>query len=211
MEVPMWTCLGSRFSTRVILACAAVTILSPPFVAWAQGTPPAAAPPADSTANAQPATAATAQPAPADTTKPAATPAAQPAPADSAKRAAAASAPKPAAMPDSTTAALKAEVQRLLKEMADSLQVTQEQRNALRPVLLDHAYKVNLLREKYAAMERTPANRDAMIREMQTLRDANDAKMAAVLSGDQMARFKKMRDEQLARIRPKMSSGTAKP
>ena len=136
------------------------------------------------------------------TAAPTAQPAA-PAPADTVR--------KVPAMSDSARAAFRAEVQRQLKQMADSLKITPAQRTTLRPILLDHAYQVKQLRDKYVAMERTPANREAMAKEMQTLRDATDAKLAAVLSGEQMAGYKKMRDEQLAKVRAKMGGGEAKP
>jgi hypothetical protein len=122
-----------------------------------------------------------------------------------------ATAPKSVAMPDSARAAFRAEVQRQLKQMADSLKLSPEQRNNARPILLEHAYQVKQLRDKYAAMEKTPANREAMTKEMQTLREATDAKLAGVLSGDQMAQYKKMRDEQLAKVRTKVGGGEPPP
>jgi len=121
------------------------------------------------------------------------------------------SALKMPAMSDSGRRAFRAEVERQLKQMADSLKLSPQQRANARPMLLEHAYQVKQLRDKYAAMERTPANREAMTKEMQALRDANDAKLAGVLSEDQMTRYKAMRDQQLAKVRAKMGGGPAAP
>jgi len=152
---------------RVILGCAAVTVLSIPLIARAQGSaPPAAAKP-------------------------------MPAPAAAALK-------SPAA-----TSYLRTEVDRQLKAMADSLKLTSQQRTSLRPILVDHANQLRQLHDKYAPV--TPANREAMMKEVQTLRDATDSKMAGVLSADQMAQFKKMRDEQLAKMRAKAATMAPKP
>jgi Rod binding domain-containing protein len=70
---------------------------------------------------------------------------------------------------------------------------------------------VKQLRDKYAPMARTAANKEAMTKEMQSLRDATDAKLAGVLSADQMTQYKKMRDEQMAKMKSKMATGEAKP
>jgi hypothetical protein len=129
----------------------------------------------------------------------------QPPPAPAAAQGAA-TALKPVAPPmsDSLRTAARAEVTRQLKMMADSLKLTKEQRDKARPILLDAAYQMREMRMKYSAMERTPANRDAMMGEMKTMREATDAKLAAVLSPDQMTQYKQMRDAALAKARTRM-------
>jgi len=114
--------------------------------------------------------------------------------------AAGARAPAPS---DSARAALASQIDRQLKEMADSLQLTPEQRAKARPILLDHAYQVKQLREKYATKEKTPAVMETMKKEMQVLRDATDGKLAQVLTADQMTQYRKKRDEGLIRARAK--------
>ena len=91
-----------------------------------------------------------------------------------------------------------------LKQMADALKLSQEQRDKARPILLDAAYQIRQLRLKYGAMDRTPVNREAMTKDIRALREATDAKLASVLTSDQMAQYKKSRDEKLAKVRTKM-------
>jgi hypothetical protein len=171
----------SRPATRnlpALIVCAALLILALPALVRAQATP---------------------------SIPPAAAPAAPP---EKAPAAPAMSAPKASAAPlmsDSAKAAVRAEVTKQLKTMADTLKLTQEQRDKARPILLDHAYQMRQLRNKYAGMERTPENRAAMQKDAAALRDATDAKLAAVLTGDQMTAYKKWRDEAMGRARAKMS------
>jgi len=180
--------LGSRFTRRAILACATLALMSFPILVWAQGSTP---PPTT------PATPPATPPAKPAVTAPA------PAPGDTAH--------KMRAMTDAQRTAFRTEVDHQLKQMADSLKLTPQQRANARPILLDHAYQVKQLRDKYVGMERTPANREAMTKEMQTLREATDTKLAGVLSADQMTQYKKMRDEQLARVRSRVAGGETKP
>lgn len=114
-------------------------------------------------------------------------------------------------MSDSARLAFRADVDRQLKQMADTLKLSPQQRANARPILLDHAYQVKQLRDKYVKMERTPANREAMTKEMQTLREATDGKLAGVLSADQMTQYKVMRDAALAKVRTKMAGAETKP
>jgi hypothetical protein len=124
---------------------------------------------------------------------------------DSAMKAApAAAAHKVPTLSDSSRTALKSQIERELKAMSDTLKLSPEQKAKARPILLDHAYQVKQLRAKYAAQEKTPAVTDEMKKEMQTLRDATDGKLAQVLTGEQMAGYKKWRDEGLSRMRSKM-------
>jgi len=171
---------------RTLLACVPALIAGLPLLSWAQGSTP---PPKPSTTQ--------------STTVTLPTPAAAK---DSATQAAAtvASGPKAPALSDSARAALRSEIDHQLKAMADTLKLTPDQRAKARPILLDHAYQVKQLRDKYATQEKTPAVVEAMKKDMQVLRDANDAKLAMVLTGEQMAQYKKMRDEGLARGRAKL-------
>jgi ribonuclease HII len=113
---------------------------------------------------------------------------------------------KATALTDSARLAFRAEVDRQLKQMADSLKLSPQQRANARPILLDHAYQVKQLRDKYSPMERTAANREAMTKEMQTLRNATDGKLAGVLSADQMTQYKAMRDAALVKVRAKLTN-----
>jgi len=108
-------------------------------------------------------------------------------------------------------AALRAEIDRELKSMADSLKLTPSQRSHTRPILLDHAYQVKQLRERYATQERTPQVIESMQRDMQVLRDTTDAKMARVLHSDQMAGYMANRDQWLNKLRARMGVTVPKP
>ena len=171
---------SSSHVRRTLLVLVPALIAGLPLLSWAQGSTP----PAQGTTITLPSSAASK---------------------DSAmKTAAAAGAHKAPTLSDSTRAALKSQIERELKAMADTLKLTPEQRAKARPILLDHAYQVKQLREKYARQEKTPAVTDTMKKEMQTLRDATDGKLAQVLTGEQMTQYKKWRDEGLSRMRSKM-------
>ena len=101
-------------------------------------------------------------------------------------------------------AALRAEIDRALKSMADSLKLTPTQRAQARPILLDHAYQVKQLRERYSTQERTQPVVESMQRDLQVMRDTTDAKMARVLHSDQMTGYMMNRDQWLARLRARM-------
>jgi Spy/CpxP family protein refolding chaperone len=172
----------SSLVKRTVLACVPALIAGLPLLSWAQGSTP---PPAPSAAP--------------ESTITLPTPAAVK---DSAAKVA--PAPKAATLSDSARAALRSQIDRQLREMADSLKLTPDQRAKARPILLDHGYQIMQLRDKYATQEKTPAVTDAMRKEMQVLRDATDANLALVLTGEQMAQYKKKRDEGLTMARSKM-------
>jgi collagenase-like PrtC family protease len=112
------------------------------------------------------------------------------------------------AMSDSARRALRVEVEGQLQQMADSLKLSPQQRDSARVILLNQAFQLQQLRDKYTAMDRSPANRQAMMKEMQTLRDVSDARLAGVLSGEQMTNYKRMRAEQVAKMRSRMGGQT---
>jgi hypothetical protein len=170
---------------RAVLACVPVLIAGFPLLSWAQGATP---PPKPATA-------------PATITLP--TPAAVK---DSAVKVAApaASAARLPALSDSARTAIKSQIELELKALGDTLKLTPDQKAKARPILLDHAYQVKQLREKYAKQEKTPAVVESMQKEMQGMRESTDGKLAMVLTGEQMVHYKKWRDEGLTRMRSKM-------
>jgi len=183
-----------------MLACVPVLIAGLPLLSWAQASTPT---PTASAAAATPSTLTTPAAAKDSAMKLAAPAAAK----DTAMTLAAPPAeggPKAVTLSDSARAEVVAQITRQLKEMADSLKLTTDQRAKARPILLDHGYQVKQLREKYATQERTPAITEEARKEMQVLRDATDTKLAQVLTADQMAQYKKKRDEELARARALM-------
>ena len=109
------------------------------------------------------------------------------------------------AKPPMSRDAMKDEVQRQLKMMADSLKMTPDQREKAKVILMDHANQLKQMRTKYAGMEKNDANKAAMKKDMESLRDATDAKMAQVLSADQMTQYKAMRDAHMAKMKEHMA------
>jgi len=195
----------------MLVVCAAFLLVVLPLVSWA--APPIIPPPPKPKPGATtPATA------PAATTPAAATHAAAPASApasahaDSAAKAAAAavsaSAAKLPPLPDSTRAALRSEIERELKAMADSLKLSQEQRAQARPIFLDQAYQLKQIREKYAAQEKSPAVMDAMKKDVQALREATDTRLGAVFTVNQMAHFKAKREAWLGQTKARLTGAT---
>lgn len=116
------------------------------------------------------------------------------------------SSPHLPALSDSARAAAVAEVSRQLKVLADTLQLSQAQRDQVRPIVLENAYQLRQLRMKYAAMDRTPANFAAMQKEAGSLRESSDAKMSQVLSAEQMAKYKKWREDMMSRARARLGA-----
>jgi len=136
-----------------------------------------------------------------------------------AKTAAVSATPSATAMPtqgnktmsDSEKNAYKAEAEKQLNQMATELKLTPDQKAKAKPILLDHAAQVKALRDKYSAMEKTPATRESMTKEMHALRDATDGKLTGVLSASQMTSYKTMRDAQITKMRASLSSTETKP
>ena len=178
---------------RAVLACVPVLIAGFPLLSWAQGATP---PPKTATA-------------PATITLP--TPAAAK---DTAVKVAApaASAAGLPALSDSARTAIKSQIELELKALGDTLKLTPDQKAKARPILLDHAYQVKQLRDKFATQQKTPAVVESMQKEMQGMRESTDGKLAMVLTGEQMVGYKKWRDEGLTRMRSKMGiQGTTPP
>jgi hypothetical protein len=109
------------------------------------------------------------------------------------------------ALSDSARSATREQATRELKILADSLNLTQEQRDHVRPILMAHATQMKMIRDKYTGKQPTPENRDAMKKDILALRDVTDGKLARVLTPDQMTKFKAWRDEMASRMNAKLS------
>lgn len=110
------------------------------------------------------------------------------------------------ALSDSARSATREEVGKQLKMLADSLNLTQQQRDKVRPILMAHVTQMKMIRDKYAAMDRTPENREAMKKDAMTLRDATDAKLAGVLTPDQMTKYKAWRESMMSKAKDRMGA-----
>ena len=138
------TWFKSHATRDAILVGVTVLMAGFPLLARAQSTPPgqSAAPKSPPPAGTPPAQPATSEPPATAAPKPAAPAATEGAP----------------VLSDSVRALVRNEVLTQLKQMADALKLSQEQRDKARPILLDAAYQIRQLRLKYGAMDRTPAN-----------------------------------------------------
>jgi hypothetical protein len=101
--------------------------------------------------------------------------------------------------------AMKAEAQRQLKMMSEQLKLTPDQQDKAKAILMDQAAQLKQMRAKYAGMEKNDANKAAMKKDWQDIRDAGDAKMAEVLSADQMTQYKAMREAQKTKMKEHMA------
>jgi len=110
---------------------------------------------------------------------------------------------------DTSQAAVEAEVRHRMHEMAEQLKLTPDQKEKLKPIMQDQATQMRAIRAKYVSMPRTPENREAMMKELKALQEANDPRLASVLSADQMAQLKKMREENRAQMRQRMKTSSA--
>ena len=110
---------------------------------------------------------------------------------------------------DTSQAAIEAEVRHRMHEMAEQLKLTPDQKEKLKPIVEDQATQMRAIRAKYMSMPRTPDNREAMMKELKALQEANDPRLASVLSADQMAKLKKMREENRAQMRQRMKTSSA--
>ena len=157
----------------------------------------AAVPAKDSTAATPVATPASTQ-----AVTPAAAPAAPPSPGTAA--AAASIAPHSNVPSDSTRAAIRADIDRTLRAMADTLKLTLEQKTKAKSILTEHAYNLTSLRDRYRSQEKTPQVVGAMRTEMQQMRESTDMKLGSVFTVDQMNQYRAKRDEWLGGMRTRL-------
>ena len=103
--------------------------------------------------------------------------------------------------------AMSDQVSQQLKTLADSLNLTPDQRAKAKPILMDQATGLKQIRSKYASLAKTPENVAAMKAEVLKLRDATDTKLGTVLSAPQMTAYKAKRDQWVKSAATKMGMG----
>jgi Spy/CpxP family protein refolding chaperone len=96
-------------------------------------------------------------------------------------------------------AARKDELQEHLALMTERLKLTDEQREKVRPILQAHMDQARELRAQYKGKTGTPEAKAALKKAHEDLHADMDAKLAQVLTPDQMAEFKKMQAEHMAK------------
>jgi len=87
----------------------------------------------------------------------------------------------------------------ILAHMTDRLQLSDEQAEQIRPIIEDQVTKRRELFEKYHEQGRE--SRGQMRSEMQSLVEETDKQLEPILSDEQMAELKKMREERPQRMR----------
>jgi CubicO group peptidase (beta-lactamase class C family) len=88
-----------------------------------------------------------------------------------------------------------------LQQFADRLQLTPEQREQVRPVMLDEVQRLKAIRDRYQADDGGGANRRTklkMAREMRNVQKEADDKLKKILTSQQMDELKKIREENRA-------------
>jgi len=87
----------------------------------------------------------------------------------------------------------------ILAHMTDRLELSDEQAEQIRPIIEDQVTKRRELFERYHEQGRK--SRGQMRSEMQTLIEETDKQLEPILSDQQMAELKKMREERPQRMR----------
>ena len=87
----------------------------------------------------------------------------------------------------------------ILAHMTDRLELSDEQAEQIRPIIEDQVTKRSELFEKYHHQGRE--SRRQMRSEMRTLIEETDKQLEPILSDEQMAELKKMREERPRRMR----------
>jgi len=89
--------------------------------------------------------------------------------------------------------------ERQLAHLKDRLHLEDDQINQIRPILEDMAARRETIRERYHSQEQS--GRVATREEMQTLRRETEARLAEILTAEQMDAFRALREEQRERRR----------
>jgi hypothetical protein len=103
--------------------------------------------------------------------------------------------PVPAPAPAAAPAPQVAQAQERLKQLEERLSLTPEQKEQLRPVLVDELQQMKALREKSQAGDRGRRDRRKLARDLRSIQSETDKKLRAILSEPQMAEMKKVREE----------------
>ena len=87
------------------------------------------------------------------------------------------------------------EIRQRLEEIKGRLNLTPEQIEQVRPVLVDEVQKLRALGEKYNEGSQNRRTRLRMARELREIQDSADEKLRKILSKKQMEELKKIREE----------------
>lgn len=110
-------------------------------------------------------------------------------------------APAPAQTPAQTQTPQAAQALERLEQLEARLSLTPEQKEQLRPVLVDELQQMKALREKSQAGGGSRRDRRKLAREFRDIQGDTDKKLRAILNESQMAEMKKIREEWRQQIR----------
>jgi Spy/CpxP family protein refolding chaperone len=97
-------------------------------------------------------------------------------------------------------------IQARMQEAAERLQLSDAQKQQLKPIVEEHVAQVRALRDKYPP-ETSRDDRRAMHQEMRGVRDAYEARVRAILTPQQQQEWERMRAEARDRMREQMRQG----
>jgi len=87
------------------------------------------------------------------------------------------------------------QVRQRLEQIKDRLQLTPEQIEQVRPILVDELQQFRAVQQKYADDDQNRRGRLKMARELRDVQSSADDKLKKILSKQQMDEMKKIREE----------------
>lgn len=93
--------------------------------------------------------------------------------------------------------------QQRLQEAKERLKLTPEQEEQMKPIVMEEIRQLKAVRDKYAG-DPNRRSRMKMAREMRGIQSDTEGKIGKILSKEQMAEWKKMREEWRAQARERM-------
>ncbi len=106
----------------------------------------------------------------------------------------------PGATPQTVDPERKEQFQERLQKIKDRLELTPEQVEKVRPILIEEMQQMKGVRDKYSG-EQSRRSRLRMARELRGIRDAADQQLKQILSKKQMDELKKIREENRERMK----------
>jgi hypothetical protein len=99
------------------------------------------------------------------------------------------------AQQDGTRQQTLEQVRQRLEEIKDRLQLTPEQIEKVRPILVDELQQLRSVQQKYNSSDQNRRTRLKMARELRDIRSSADDKLQKILSRKQMEELRQIREE----------------
>ena len=91
--------------------------------------------------------------------------------------------------------------QKRLAEVQARLKLTPEQQEKVRPIVIEEMKQLRAARDEMQSSGQRPRDRMKAGRKVRSIQDDTEAKLKPILSKEQMAEYKKIREERKAEIR----------